>query len=185
MSDLAFEGMLAEHNQAFKDAAEFSDWMPDDGEYTVSVVKLDKDVSIKDNVKLGWWKLTARIEAGENADKVIGQEFSLGFYNTKNMGVMKSQCRALNSGEGVDSLAEADAIFEAAVGKILRVKVDTSTSKKNGKEYTNCYVQEVIATEDVPDVAQEEPPQGVNLEAPGEIQVDLLGEKATDQDIPF
>ena len=185
MSDLAFEGMLAEHNQAFKDAAEFSDWMPDDGEYTVSVVRLDKDVSIKDNVTLGWWKLTARIEAGENADKVIGQEFSLGFYSTKNMGIMKGQCRALNGGEGVDSLAEADAVFEAAKGKILRVKVNTSTSKKNGKEYTNCYVQEVIATEDVPDVAQEEPPQVEEVELTAQAEATAPVDLLNGNDVPF
>ena len=49
MSDIDFERLLAAHNatikQAYDDAEEFSNWMPDDGEYTVTVVKSTKGVS--------------------------------------------------------------------------------------------------------------------------------------------
>jgi len=157
MSDLGFEQMLAEQNENYRKSEEFSDWMPDDGDYIVTVIKCVKGVSEKEDTKLGWWKLTGRIEAPEN-EKLNGQEFSLGFYNTKAMGILKGQARKLNSGEPVTTLAEADAVFEAAQGKILRVKVTTSTSKKNGQDYTNCYVQEVIATEEVTDT-NAAPPQ--------------------------
>jgi hypothetical protein len=157
MSDMNFEAMLAEHNQNYRDTEEFSDWMPDEGEYTVSVQKCSKGVSEKDGMKMGWWKLTARIEAGDNIDKVLGNEFALGFYNTKAMGILKGQARALNGGEAVESINEADQVFENAVGNVLRVKVSTTTSKKNGQEYTNCYVQEVIPTTEEIDNA--EPPQ--------------------------
>jgi hypothetical protein len=160
MSDLNFEAMLAEHNQNYKDASEFSDWMPPDEDYLVTVLKCDKGVSEKEGqAKLGWWKLTARIEAPEK-EKLDGKEFSLGFYNTNAMGILKGQARALNGGEPVGSITEADAIFTAAPGQILRVKVATSTSKKNGKEYTNAYVQEVVAVEEVAPNDNGDPPQG-------------------------
>ncbi len=145
MSDLAFEGLLAEHNQAFKDASEFSDWNPPDGEYLATVLKCQKGVSDKDGKKTGWWKLTARLEAPES-EALNGQEFTLGFYRTSALGILKGQARALNMGQTVGSLQEADAVFEKSVGAILRVKVVTTTSKKDGNEYTNCYVKEVIPT---------------------------------------
>lgn len=146
MSDLQFEGLLAEFNQAYRDAEEFSDYMPVDGEYLVTVMKCQKGVSDKDGKKTGWWKLTARIEAPES-EELNGQEFVLGFYRTSVMGILKGQARALNMGQPVSSLQEADAVFEKAVGSILRVKVITTVSKKDQNTYTNCYVKEVIPTQ--------------------------------------
>lgn len=143
MSDMNFEQMLAQHNQAYKDAQEYSSWMPPDDEYTVTVVKCDKGVSNKDGKDFQWWKLTARIEAVED-ESLNGKEFALGFYSTNAMGILKGQAKALNKGETPGSLVEADQVFESAVGEILSVKV--VTSEKSG--YTNCYVQEVLATED-------------------------------------
>jgi hypothetical protein len=157
MSDLAFEGLLADYNQAFRDATEFSDWMPQDGLYLATVIKCQKGVSTKDDKKTGWWKLTARLEAPES-EGLNGQEFTLGFYRTSALGILKGQARALNGGQTVSSLQEADAVFEKAVGSILRVEVKTSVSKKDGTEYTNCYVKEVIPVQnDVGDAAPETP----------------------------
>jgi hypothetical protein len=157
MSDLAFEGLLADFNQAYKDAAEFSDWMPPDGEYLVTVVKCQKGVSTKDDKKTGWWKLTGRIEAPES-EELNGQEFTLGFYRTSALGILKGQARALNGGQVVSSLQEADVVFEKSVGSILRVSVKTGESKKDGNVYTNCYVKEVIPTQ-FENVPQEVPPE--------------------------
>lgn len=159
--DLAFEQMLAEHNQNYKEAEEYSDWMPPDNRkdecYTVTVVKGAKGVSAKEGQEaMGWWKLTGRIEAPEN-EELNGKEFTLGFYNTKAMGILKGQARALNGGEPVTTLQEANTVFESAVGKILTVKVATTVSKKNGNEYTNCYIQDVLAVTDA--TTPEEPPQ--------------------------
>jgi len=46
----------------------------------------------------------------------------------------------------LNDLGEAHAILEASPGQVLRVKVRTSISRKNGKEYTNCFILEVINT---------------------------------------
>jgi len=160
MSDMDFERLLAAHNASLKqdydDAEEFSNWMPDDGEYTVTVVKCGKGVSTKKdpNKPMFWWKPVVRIEAGST--ELIGQEFALGFFNTNAPGIMKGQAKALNGGEPV-SFDELDATFSQSVGKVLRVKVATSKSQKNGQDYTNCYIQEVIPMQAAEDLPMEPP----------------------------
>ncbi|KKK54801.1 hypothetical protein LCGC14_3081060, partial [marine sediment metagenome] len=60
--DLNFEQLLANHNQNYKDAEVFNNWMPPDNEYIASLVKLDTGSSTKDGVDLLWGKLVGRIE---------------------------------------------------------------------------------------------------------------------------
>ena len=162
MSDMDFERMLATYHANLKtqydDAEEFSDWMPDDGEYVVTVTKSTKGVSTKQdpNNPMFWWKPTVRIEDVARED-LNGQEFALGFFNTNAPGIMKGQAKALNGGESV-GFDELDGVFTASVGKVLRIEVRTTTSKKNNKEYTNCYIREVIQVEAVEET-QVEPPQ--------------------------
>jgi len=143
VSDLAFEQLLAQHNDAYRSAEEFSDWMPPDGEYIATVMKSAKGVSTKDGVSVGWWKITGRLEVVEDPE-LNGREFPVGFYRTSTLGVLKSQVRALNGGKSVDSLAEADRVISESVGKVVKVKIVTTTSKKDGNDYTNCYVKEVL-----------------------------------------
>ena len=164
MSNINFEQMLAQYHANLKtqydDAEEYSDWMPDDGEYVATVLKCSKGVSTKQdpNNPMFWWKPTARIEDVTRED-MNGREFALGFFNTNAPGIMKSQAKALNGGEAVsfDKLTE---VFEGSVGKLLQVKVATTTSRKNDKKYTNCYIQEVIPTQPVAEETAIEPPQG-------------------------
>ena len=162
MSDLNFEQMLAAHHATLKanydEAEEFSDWMPDDGEYVVTVLKCAKGVSTKKDPQnpMFWWKPVVRIEDVANPE-LNGQEFALGFFNSNAPGIMKGQVKALNSGNVV-SFEEIDGIFSGSIGKVLRVKVATTKSKKNGQDYTNCFVQEVLATESIAEPTAE-PPQ--------------------------
>ena len=132
--------------------------MPDDGEYVVSVMKCCKGVSTKQEPQnpMFWWKPIARIEDVANPE-LNGQEFALGFFNSLAPGIMKGQVKALNSGNAV-AFEEIDGVFSGSVGKVLRVNIKTTTSKKNGKAYTNCFIQEVLATESVADEVAE-PPQ--------------------------
>lgn len=158
MSDMAFEQMLAQYNADYQAAEEFSDWMPDDGEYIVTVVKSTKGTSDKDGKPFGWWKLVGRIEEPSN-EKLNGEEFTLGFYNTNAFGILKGQAKALNGGTSVATFQEASTLFENATGLVLKVKVSTSTSKKNGKEYTNCYIKERIKVTDAVEPTEDAPDQ--------------------------
>lgn len=143
--DLNFEQLLAQHNQEFKESEVFSNWMPDDGEYIVSLVKLDTGTFAKDGVSLPWWRLTGRIEDVQD-EKINGKEFSVGYYTSRAFGILKGAVQML-SGEPIDDLAQAHIVLEESIGKVIRAKVETTTSKKNNKDYTNCYIQEVINTE--------------------------------------
>ena len=143
--DLNFEQLLAQHNQEFKEAEVYSNWMPDDADYVVSIVKFDKGISTKDGVSLAWWKLTGRIEDVQD-EKLNGKEFSVGYYTSKAYGILKGAARVLSGNAELNDLAEAHAILEASPGLVLKVRVRTSISKKNGKEYTNCFILDVIDT---------------------------------------
>ena len=174
--DLNFEQLLAQHNQEFKEAEVFSNWMPDDGEYIVSIVKFDKGISTKDGDSLGWWKLTGRIEDVQD-EKLNGREFPVGYYTSKAYGILKGAARVLSGNSELNDLGEAHAILEASPGSVLRVKVRTSISKKNNKEYTNCFILEVIntttetsaeevSTDAVPATIGDAPDSGIPAEAP-------------------
>ena len=144
--DLNFEQMLAKHNQEFKEAEVFSNWMPPDGEYIVSLVKLDQGTSSKDGKDLVWWRLTGRIEDVQD-ESLNGKEFSVGYYTSKAFGILKGAVKTL-AGDITNDLGEAHAILEASLGKIIRAKVETRPGKgaNAGREFTNCYIQEVIET---------------------------------------
>lgn len=172
--DLNFEQLLAQHNQEFKEAEVYSNWMPDDGEYIVSIIKFDKGISTKDGDSLGWWKLTGRIEDVQD-EKLNGREFPVGYYTSKAYGILKGAARVLSGNSELNDLGEAHAVLEASPGSVLRVKVRTSISRKNNKEYTNCFILEVINT--TTEVSPEEIPEtiapagDVPQEAPAPVEV--------------
>ena len=143
--DLNFEQLLAEHNQSFKESEVYSDWMPDDGEYIATILKLVKGTTVKDAVTTAWWRLTGRIEDVQD-EKFDGREFSVGYYTSKAYGILKGAARVLSGNAELNDLREAHAVLAASPGSVLRVKIRTSTSKKNGKDYTNCFILEVINT---------------------------------------
>ena len=142
--DLAFEQLLAQHNQEFKEAKVYSNWMPPDAEYIVSIVKLDNGSSSKDGKDLLWWRLTGRIEDVQD-EKLNGKEFTVGYYTSRAFGILKGAANML-SDEPVDDLGAAHAVLEASIGMVIQTKVSTSFSDKYKKDFTNCYIQEVINT---------------------------------------
>jgi len=143
--DLAFEQMLAEHNQAFKDSEVYNNWMPPDGEYIVTLIKFDSGQKVKEGVKTAWYKLTGRIEDVQD-EKLNGQEFLVNFYRSSAYGILKGDARVLSGNPLLDDLKEAYEALEASVGLVVRVKIVTSFSDKYKKDFTNCYIQEVINT---------------------------------------
>lgn len=144
--DLNFEQLLAVHNQEFAEAVVFDNWMPPDGEYVVSLVKLATGSSNKNDTDLVWWKLTGRIEDVQD-EQLNGREFSAGYFTSKAFGILKGAVKTLN-GDIIHDLGEAHLVLEAAIGKVVRVKIDTRPGKGTnaGRDFTNCYIQEVINT---------------------------------------
>ncbi len=142
--DIEFEKALQLHNQEFKEAEVFDNWMPPDGEYMVSLVKLTTGTAKKDGTDIMWWNLRGRIE--DVADEQLhGSEFTVGYYSSKVFGILKGAAKTL-AGRDIDDLAEANAVLEASLGGVVRVEVRTTRSRKDGRDYTNCYIKEVIVT---------------------------------------
>lgn len=149
MSDLDFERALAQHNEEYRQAEEFGDdWFPDDAEYIVVFAGLKKGAKAQDDsdTPLVWWRLACRIDDVANP-QLHGREFPISL-NSRLWGLVKAQTRKLNGGQAAATPEEADKILEAAVGNVGKVEVVTTVSKKNGREYTNAYVREMIATTD-------------------------------------
>ena len=144
--DIGFEKLLADHNQEFQEAEVFNNWMPPDGEYIVSLVKLTTGTSKKDGADLMWWNLKGRIEDVQD-ENLNGQEFTVGYFTSKVFGILKGAVRVL-AGQDVNDLAEANTVLEASIGSVIRAEVRTSRSQKNGQDYTNCYIKEVLVAED-------------------------------------
>ena len=185
--DLNFEQLLAAHNEEFKEAEVYNNWMPPDGEYIASLIKLTSDSTTKDGKDLIWWRLTGRIEHPGD-EQLNGKEFSVGYYTSKAFGILKGAVKVL-AGDVIHDLAEAHIVLEASIGKVIRVKVDTRPGKgaNAGKEFTNCYIQEVIdasaetagdplggVAPDVPDEAYSTPP--APIETVPEVQADVPAE---------
>lgn len=170
--DLNFEQLLAQHNQEFKESEVYSDWMPDDGEYIATLLKLATGTATKDGTSTVWWRLTGRIEDVQD-EKINGREFSVGYYTSKAFGILKGAVNVL-SGKAISDLTEAHAILTAAIGSVIRVKVRTSISKKDKKEYTNCFILEVIDTTATPaDAVQETAGTEVETPAPAEVPAEV------------
>lgn len=166
--DLAFEQLLAEHNQAFKESEVYSNWMPPDGDYIASIVKFDSGEKAKDGVKTAWYKLTGRIEDVQD-EKLNGKEFLINFYRSSAYGILKGDARLLSGNPLLDDLKEAYEALEASVGTVVRVKVVTSFSDKYKKDFTNCYIQEVINTTTETSAEPVEGQTDVQDEAPAEV----------------
>lgn len=151
MSDLAFEQALAAHNEEYRQAEEFGDdWFPGDGTYVVIFSGLKKGTkTLEDSaIPLIWWRLMCRID--DVADESIhGKEFPISI-SSRVWGLIKSQTRKLNENKPATTPEEANTILEAAVGKVGKVEVVSTVSKKNGREYTNAYIREVIDVTDAP-----------------------------------
>ena len=143
--DLNFEQLLSAHNeqQAFREAEVYDDWMPDDGDYIVSFVNFKTGSKARDGATFIWFRLTARIEDVQDIE-LNGKEFPLK-YNNGVYGILKGAAQVL-SGQIITDPLDAAKILEASVGQVARVRVRTSRSQKNNKDYTNCYILEVINT---------------------------------------
>ena len=181
--DLNFEQLLAEHNQAFKEAEVYSNWMPPDGDYIASLIKFDSGQKEKDGVKMAWYKLTGRIEDVQD-EKLNGKEFLVNFYRSSAYGILKGDARILSGNPLLDDLKEAYEVLQASVGTVVAVKIVTSFSDKYKKDFTNCYIKEVINT--TTEVSTEEVPvdaAAVVADVPVEATPATIGD-APDSGIP-
>lgn len=157
--DQSFEALLASYNQQFKEAEEFgSDWMPEDGGYTVCISKVQSGAMKNDGgPDIPWFKPVLRIEDVGDA-KLNGKEFPLGFLSMKVPGILKSVARQLNGGVPVADLPTTAQMILDSVGTYMNVSVKTKPDKK-GVDRTNVYIEKILEVQDAEgDEAQEAMP---------------------------
>lgn len=152
--DLGFEQMLAQHNQAFKDAEVFSSWMPPDSEvgYVVSIIKWTPKKKVKDGVELWEWTLTGRIEVEPTADPLVetgklkDREFTINTYRVVAPSFMKGDARLLSGNPHLNDLKEAIDTLEASLGAVIQVTVRTAYNEKFKRNFTNARIEKIIDT---------------------------------------
>jgi hypothetical protein len=152
---MGFEKWLADFNASYADAEAYTDWMPEDGKYSVLVTKVEPGEYDKNGKKNKRWKFTAEIVAGDS--KMMGQKFSWTLFSAA-PGMIKGQAAALNGGKEFSTGADAIAALEHAAGKVLDVTVRTSADKL-GKDRTNCYIEGVVDVQRLDEPTNELPPQ--------------------------
>lgn len=162
MSDINFEALLAQHNKDYKEAKEYSDWMPDDGDYVILVKLCEHGAKEQEDGTMLWWRHTATVVAGDGWESIQDKEFTSLRASSYNYGMAKTNAKILNGGVAPSSSADLDRVFMGAQGKLIKASIRTSVSKKNGQEYTNCYYKELVddkaSAESVPtEVPVEEP----------------------------
>lgn len=143
--DVRFEQLLAAHNQEFMDAEPFGDWTPPAGLYNVIVSKVDKDIA-KDketSADFAWWRISGRILEDP---QFANREFSLFFADSRNMRRVKTTVNSLYPDKTFTSLAEASKLLLDTIGLVLQVEVKTEHNKKSGRDFTNIYVKDILAT---------------------------------------
>lgn len=150
----SFEKLLAEQNKQFADAEVFSSWMPPDGEYIVQVISTGNGVTTdkETSVNHPWWKITGKILVEASNPKLVGATFTVGYYSDKAYGLMKGAACVIAGQQVINGLKEASEVILASKGKVLKVKVETRTTKRGS--FTGCSILEVL-----PGVVQETPSQ--------------------------
>jgi hypothetical protein len=145
---LNFDDVLKQSTQAYKEAEAFDDWMPPDGEYTAVVTSYGEGVVAKETDTFAWMKLQGKLLT-ENDPELDGREFSLGYFTTKALGILKGAVAKLGGSKlECDDLKLASELLKRSVGTIVNIKVATTVNKKNHQEYKNVRILGVIGGQD-------------------------------------
>lgn len=140
----AWQKLLAQYQDPYAAAEEFSNEMPPVGTYTAKLTSLRRGVTKKDAAP--YWSLNGELLDGvDNGKPLKGMRFQVGFYSFKVPGLMKGAVRVLN-GAPTDDLGVADQVFEQSVGKFVRVEIVLS---RDGA-YKNCFIREVLQAVEQP-----------------------------------
>lgn len=117
-------------------------WKPEDGDYTVFLEKFATDTVEKQGVVNGWAKVYLRICSGDHEGRSFAEFFwlpsnpkktTIGMSNLLRLGtcLCGRELRVAEINEATQHIADN------AGDAVLNVRVITTTSKNNGKSYTN------------------------------------------------
>jgi len=164
MSNDAFLEVLAGCTEAGENMDLSDDgWTPPDGTYDVQIESVNVGIKEKGGVNNAWLKPTFLVLDGEFEGKTFTDFYWIPPATTEpSMGQKKlAQFATCLNGTEVRNPIEGSEIAQAAVGEFLSMEIYRTTSKKNGKVYTNIRFLNTIQATDV------ETDKGVGVEATG------------------
>lgn len=142
--DTNFEALLAEQNKTFQDAVPFGNWMPDDGEYTTFISKVEPRVLTDKDTDESYpaWNITFQLATPNNLD-IDGKTFEM-FCSMRTEGatkMLKGVVQMLaNTNSDEMTLTDAHHILISSIGYVCLVQIKTSK-----KGFKNANIKEVIS----------------------------------------
>lgn len=127
-------------------------WKPEDGDYTVLLEKFSTGTTEKNGIMNGWGKAIFRIMTGEHEGRSFGEFFwlpsspqktTIGMSNLLRLGTCVAG-RELKVAEITEACEQANAVAGSA---LLNVTVFSTTSKANGKVYSNTRFKSLVNEE--------------------------------------
>lgn len=151
-------------NQAKQEAKEFSNPHFDDGHYLTKVVKAEVGQSKKGTDQI---VVDFQFIEGEYAGKSKRTWMTLDDTNKQGLVMTVVQLEAL----GIDIVPETlEDDLRTLLGKVVRIKLVTTTSRKDGQEYQNIRIEKVVGVD--PDAQDAAPVEDVAPEPEPEVETE-------------
>ena len=144
------EALLAEHEEEWKNAKEFDNWMPPAGNEYHAVVGATELFQGKEGSDL-YIKTSGELlsESVPFAPELAGRTFCMGFWGPKTFGRLKSLCRQLSGQPFNGTLKQAAMFLMDLEGIHIQIKV-TEVRGKRGT-MTNVEWGNIVSSSDVPE----------------------------------
>ena len=148
------EALKKAWQQAKKDAKEFSNPHFDDGHYLTKIVKAEVGQSKKGTDQI---VMDFQFIEGEYAGKSKRTWMTLDTGSVQSLAITISQLERLGLNDVEPETLEDD--LRTLIGKVVRIQLVTTTSKKDGQEYQNVRIEKVVGVD--PDAQDAAPVEDV------------------------
>lgn len=169
------EALKKAWQQAKKDAKEFSNPHFDDGHYLTKIVKAEVGQSKKGTDQI---VMDFQFIEGEYAGKSKRTWMTLDTGSVQSLAITISQLDRLGLNDVEPETLEDD--LRTLIGKVVRIQLVTTTSKKDGQEYQNIRIEKVVGVD--PDTKDATPVADVDPEAEEEAETET--EEAEEEEAP-
>lgn len=159
------EALKKAWKQAKQDAKEFSNPHFDDGHYLTKIVKAEVGQSKKGNDQI---VMDFQFIEGEYAGKSKRTWMTLDTGSVQSLAITISQLERLGLNDVEPETLEDD--LRTLIGKVVRIQLVTTTSKKDGQEYQNIRIEKVVGVD--PDTKDTTPVADVDPEAEEEAETE-------------
>lgn len=171
------EALKKAWKQAKQDAKEFSNPHFDDGHYLTKIVKAEVGQSKKGTDQI---VMDFQFIEGEYAGKSKRTWMTLDTGSVQSLAITISQLERLGLNDVEPETLEDD--LRTLIGKVVRIQLVTTTSKKDGQEYQNIRIEKVVGVD--PDTKDTTPVADVAPEAEEEAETETEEVEAEEEEAP-